>query len=302
MAIRTWESEEYHSFWDQSDFAYLDRMERRILGKFIGSGTWFIDIGGGYGRLMDLYKDRFRSTVISDYSLSMLEDAERRLLREGIRNVSLVATDAHALPFVDGAFDSAMMVRLVHHIVNPAPVIQEARRIIKPGGAFLLEYQNKRNIGFRIKAGLGLMKRRDLATLDPLEAGPMYWIFHPQAMERLVSEGFALDETLGGGIFWRRKALTALIPRLELIDSALARFLGRNTLTHQLFMRLLVRKDGRGQRLLAPPRRDSLLDILKCPKCGRAELRESGAGASCAQCNYEYPKIGQIYDFRVNEN
>jgi len=299
MAIRTWESEEYRTFWDQSDFAYLDRMERRILRKLIGSGNWFIDVGGGYGRLMDIYKDQFKNVVISDYSLSMLEDAGRCLAREGIRNVSLVATDAHKLPFVDSAFDSAMMLRLVHHIIKPAPVIQEARRIIKPGGTFLLEYQNKRNIGFRIKATLGLMKRQDLTTLDPLEAGPMYWIFHPLAMEQLVSEGFVLEETLGGGIFWRRKVLTTLIPKLEVIDSVLARYLGRHALTHQLFLKLRAQKGGSPQDSRPSVHNSSLIDILKCPKCGQAGLRETGSRTSCTQCRQEYPKTGLIYDFRL---
>jgi len=301
MAIRTWESEEYHSFWQKSDFAYLDRMERTILRKFIESGNWFIDIGGGYGRLLDLYRDRFSNVVISDYSISMLEDANRRLIQEGIRNVTLIAADAHKLPFVDSAFNSAMMVRLIHHIVNPAPVIQEARRILKPHGSFILEYQNKRNFSFLIKARLGLMKRQDLRTLDPYEAGPMYWIFHPRAIGRLVSDGFILNQTLGGGIFWRRKFLNTIFPRLELIDSTVARFLGRHTLTHQIFLKLQVQKESPQIDLAAEGHPKSILDLLKCPGCGFAALKNIDSSVICLHCRQAFPVCGYLYDFRLSD-
>jgi hypothetical protein len=125
MSVRTWESEEYHSFWRRSNRAYLDRMERRLLDRLLAPGRWFIDLGGGYGRLMDLYRDRCPNVVISDYSISMLEDANRRLVREGIRNVRLVAADVNRMPFRPGVFDSAMMIRLIHHLQDPEPALRE---------------------------------------------------------------------------------------------------------------------------------------------------------------------------------
>ena len=298
MAIRTWESDEYHSFWKQSYLAYLDRMERELLSKIMGSGNWLIDIGGGYGRLMDLYKGRFSNVVISDYSISMLEDANRRLIREGYRNISLISADAHKLPFIDSAFDSAMMIRLIHHIRDPSPVFREVHRILKPRASFIFEYQNKRNFNFLIKARLGLMNWNDLATLEPYEAGPLYWNFHPRAMERLLADGFTLDQKLGGGLFWNRKRLTSLIPKLEIVDSVFARFLGRHALTHQLIIKLHSNKDAPGPGHNVP--RDSLINILKCLRCGQSVLVSQDSRLICTHCHQSYHLLNNIYDFRID--
>jgi ubiquinone/menaquinone biosynthesis C-methylase UbiE len=298
MAIRTWESEEYHSFWRDSDFAYLDRMERRLLRGLIDSGDWFIDIGGGYGRLMGLYKDKFAKAVITDYSLSMLEDAHRFIVRHGIRNVFLVAADVHHLPFIDGIFDTAMMIRLIHHVENPAPVIQEVHRILKPRSSFIFEFQNKRNFNFLFKTWLGLMSRRELDSRKPYQAGSLYWNFHPRTMKNLLAEGFTLDQTLGGGLFWHRKMLTSIFPKLEFLDSALSRFLGRYALTHQLFLKL--RKKGESHRPYSriETSKDSLCEILKCPVCSGAVLESRNSRLICAACQKTFPIRNDIFDFR----
>ncbi len=299
MPIRTWESEEYHPFWQRSNNAYLDRVERRILRGLMGTGGWFIDLGGGYGRLMDLYKDAYQKVVISDYSMSMLEDANRRLSRNGIRNISLVAADVNRLPFIDGVFEAAMMIRLIHHIENPGPAIREVRRILKPGALFIFEYQNKRNFNFLIKARLGRMKGKDLTSLAPFLAGRLYWNFHPRAMERILAEGFDIDRVLGGGIFWNRKFLTAVIPKLEVIDSGLARFLGRRSLTHQLFLRLHARKDESRLERRSRIQEDSVVGILRCLVCGQSELEHQGNRLTCSHCHQSYAIHDNIYDFRL---
>jgi len=301
MAIRIWKSEEYHSFWQQSHLSYLDRVERRLLRSLIEEGEWFIDIGGGYGRLMDIYKNRYSNCVITDYSMSMLQDSNRYLIRNGINNVCLVAADVHYLPFINGVFDSAMMVRLIHHIENPAPVLHEVHRILKPSGSLIFEFQNKRNMNFRIKARLGLMNRKRIESLDPFEAGPLYWNFHPKAMERLLSDNFRQESILGGGLFWNRKLLTSLLPKLDVLESWFAPFLGRNTLTHQLFLKLQANKDGKdsasGSKL-----RPALTTILKCLRCGQGTLERRENHLTCTCCDHIYNIQENIYDFRLEGN
>jgi SAM-dependent methyltransferase len=300
MSVRTWESEEYHSFWRRSNRAYLDRMERRLLDRLLAPGRWFIDLGGGYGRLMDLYRDRCPNVVISDYSISMLEDANRRLVREGIRNVRLVAADVNRMPFRPGVFDSAMMIRLIHHLQDPEPALREVRRILAPKASFVFEYQNKHNLNFLIKAGLGLMKRRDLSSPAPLEVGRLYWNFHPRAMEGIVTAGFTVARRFGGGLFWNRKLLTSLVPRLEVVDSALAPLMGRWALTHQIFLKLEPKADAPAPEESVSPHDSTFDEILQCPACGNPRLDGGADRRTCARCRRSYPFRDNISDFRLD--
>jgi SAM-dependent methyltransferase len=302
MAIRTWKSDEYRPYWEDRNHAYLDRMERRLIRNLVGSGKWFMDLGGGYGRLMDVYKHAYARIVICDYSMSMLEDANRHLTTSGIQNVSLVAADVGRLPFIDDVFEGAMMVRVIHHIENPRPVIREVHRILKPRAAFILEYQNTRNINFLIKARLGLMNREALESQAPFLAGPMYWKFHPLYMEGILSECFVLERMLGGGLFWNREFFTKVIPRLEVIDSLLAPFLGKHTLTHQLFLRLHSKKEDLTRVPEHMPRDESIVEMLRCPCCHEPDLQRGASELQCTNCRRSYGVHDNIYDFRLGDS
>jgi ubiquinone/menaquinone biosynthesis C-methylase UbiE len=46
--------------------------------------------------------------------------------------------DAHALPFVDGAFDTVLCTEVLEHLPEPQRAIDEMHRVLKPGGELLL--------------------------------------------------------------------------------------------------------------------------------------------------------------------
>lgn len=48
-------------------------------------------------------------------------------------NVDIVC-DIHRLPFKDGSIDAVMSVAVLEHVQEPARVIQEVHRVLKPGG------------------------------------------------------------------------------------------------------------------------------------------------------------------------
>ncbi len=49
-----------------------------------------------------------------------------------------VSGAAEALPFATGTFDAAFAVRLLLHVADPAPVVAEMRRVLRPGGRLLV--------------------------------------------------------------------------------------------------------------------------------------------------------------------
>lgn len=46
--------------------------------------------------------------------------------------------DAHALPFPDASFDAAFCLEALEHVFDPAKVLREMKRVLKPGGYAVL--------------------------------------------------------------------------------------------------------------------------------------------------------------------
>ena len=46
--------------------------------------------------------------------------------------------DCHALPFADRAFDTAICTQVLEHVADPARVLAEIARVLRPGGVLLL--------------------------------------------------------------------------------------------------------------------------------------------------------------------
>jgi SAM-dependent methyltransferase len=107
-----------------SDLAGLDR------------GGLYLDLGcsaGLYTRtLAAQLKDR-GSVVGIDISPSMLKEAARRARKLGT-NPSFARADAENLSFADASFDGAVCGGSLNEFGDPARVLRETRRVLKPGG------------------------------------------------------------------------------------------------------------------------------------------------------------------------
>ncbi len=69
-----------------------------------------------------------------DMAFNMLRRAAARL-RQQDRQALLVQGDAHALPFVDAAFDVVFQMGAMQFISDPARALREMARVAKPGAA-----------------------------------------------------------------------------------------------------------------------------------------------------------------------
>jgi SAM-dependent methyltransferase len=70
-----------------------------------------------------------------DISRAMLEVAAQRA--SGYTNVVLVRGDAHALPFIDGAFGGVNNAGALHAYDDPELVFREIRRVLRPNGIYV---------------------------------------------------------------------------------------------------------------------------------------------------------------------
>lgn len=103
----------------------------------IRPGTEVLEVGVGTGINTSLYPRNCHITGI-DLSAGMLEKARERVKREGLRNVRLMEMDAANLTFANDSFDIVYAPYLVSVVPDPIKVVQEMRRVCRPGGKIII--------------------------------------------------------------------------------------------------------------------------------------------------------------------
>src|SRR5512147_608778 len=130
-------------FWNPAR-EYEDRAERIAIRAMLPpQGERLIDIGAGAGRLGDLYLG-YDEVILMDYARSTIVEARERWGRDS--RFKFVAADLYALPFADQVFDSVVMIRVIHHIVDVPRALNNIRAALKSSGVFVFEFANKRNL------------------------------------------------------------------------------------------------------------------------------------------------------------
>lgn len=103
------------------------------------------DLGAGEGLLSQLLARRAEEIVCVDNSPKMVEFGSELAKKNGFTNLSYKLGDIEAVPLKDEVFDLALLSQALHHAQHPEQAIQEAFRILKPGGQLiiidLLEHQ-----------------------------------------------------------------------------------------------------------------------------------------------------------------
>ncbi len=292
--ICDYEGSDYQaSFWDQGGRAYEDQVEAIALKRLLpAGGRLLLEVGAGAGRNTNRYAG-FGRIVLLDYSRSQLQQAQARL---GTSDRFLYVTaDASSLPFVDGLFEAATMIRVLHHIVDAPGALAQVRKVLRQGGVFILEFANKLNLKAILRYWAG---RQTWSPFEqaPVEFAPLNFDFHPRLVRGwLESLGFRIERTLSVSHF-RTPFLKRLVPvrLLAGMDSWLQWTGGLWQLTPSVFMR--ARLGAAGSESVDLPMATE--QFFKCPKCGRAGLETKIDHLLCSNCGSRWALADGIYDFR----
>ncbi len=97
-----------------------------------------LDIGTGTGRMLTLLGDRADQAIGIDISSEMLLVARTRLHEAGLRHCMVRHGNMYKLPFGVCSFDTVTIDQVLSQADNPALVLAEAARILRPGGSLLI--------------------------------------------------------------------------------------------------------------------------------------------------------------------
>lgn len=292
--ICDYEGSAYRSeFWGQGR-EYEDAVERNALHALLPpTGRRLIEIGAGYGRLVPLYAG-YDEVVFFDYAHSQLQQA-RELWGEGgpggRPRYVYVAGDFYDMPFAPGLFDTVTMVRVLHHAADAPAVLRGIEQILAPGGTFVLEFANKRNL----KAILRYLVRRQAWSpfdREPVEFAALNFDFHPAWIrERLAEAGLRVQRQRTVSHF-RLGFLKRALPTSLLV--ALDRLLQPTGGLVQLAPSVFVRCQARAPKPAAPEGA-----FFRCTVCGSIEWADLKETLSCLTCGARFAVRKGVYDFKA---
>lgn len=127
--------------WDaERALHYPESAIEAALLDVVGPGPFaqVIDLGTGTGRILSLLAPRAQHAEGLDLSHQMLTVARSNLLKSGLGNAQVRQGDASASPFETASADLVVIHQVLHFIVRPSLVIEEADRILKPGGRLVI--------------------------------------------------------------------------------------------------------------------------------------------------------------------
>ena len=274
------------AFWPGRE--YEDRAERIALAHMLPPrGTRLCEIGAGFGRLAEFYNGYDR-VILLDYSRSMLHDAVERL--RGDPRFVFVAADLYNLPLADSSLDTAVTVRVLHHVADIPRAFAEISRVVRPQGTYLTEFANKRHIKARVRYWFN-HSLPNPHTLTPYEFVKLNFDFHPRYIaEQLRSVNLIQRDRRAVSTF-RIPVLKRMIPAnlLAALDGNLQSRISNLELSPSIFIQAQSAKPG------ASTVNQSL---WRCATCGSTDLVETRESLVCRACSRVYPILDGIIDFK----
>ena len=110
------------------DYARLDPVKHSLVAALSRAaeqcpeGRW-LDVGAGGGAYREIFASRARQYVGLD---------------PAPRGPGMVRGRGETLPFRAESFDVAVLSEVLEHVPDPAEVLAEARRVVRPGGGLLV--------------------------------------------------------------------------------------------------------------------------------------------------------------------
>jgi ArsR family transcriptional regulator len=96
------------------------------------------DLGAGEGSFALLLSQRAVRVIAVDTSAKMIEVGREEAQRNGVKNVEFRQGDMEEIPIGDGEVEVVFFSQSLHHALHPERAVEEAARILAPGGRVVI--------------------------------------------------------------------------------------------------------------------------------------------------------------------
>ncbi len=188
-------------FFDDLDEYHFEKLHHLLtLVPFDGArGKTVLDVGCGAG--VDLARFARGGAVVTgvDLAPSAIALAQANFAQQGLRGTFEVADGEH-LPFASESFDLVFAHGVVQYTANPQQLVDECRRVLKPGGTAIFQVYNRLSW---LNALSKLMKvnleHEDAPVLLKFSIGEFRRLLGGFRDLRIVPERFPVRSRLHGG-------------------------------------------------------------------------------------------------------
>ena len=123
--------------WDRTrDDLFGQRGSLLGLLGLVDPGILVADLGCGTGAVTEFLAPVLDRLIAVDGAQEMLDAARERLAP--YPHVELRRGELERLPLEAGRIDAATLILVLHHLPDPAKVISEVARVLRPGGRILI--------------------------------------------------------------------------------------------------------------------------------------------------------------------
>ena len=201
----------WDELWRSRKRLYVYRNVLEAAESFLGgvAGRSVLEVGCGRGATLLELARRGANVVGLDYSEEALVVCKRLESRDGIAGrATFVNGDARKLPFPAESFDFVFSVGLVEHFEDPAAILAEQSRVLRPGGYLLVQVPQKYSVYTPLK--------KVLIRLGKWPYGGWETEFSAREISALVDEaGLEPQYVYGYGSFLLAAVRHAFLPTLD---------------------------------------------------------------------------------------
>ena len=188
-------------FFDDLDQYHFEKLHHLLrLVDFDGyRGRSVLEVGCGAGVDLARFAKGGAEVTGVDLAPSAIELARANFSQQGLRGRFEVADGEH-LPFPDNSFDLVYAHGVVQYTANPRQLVEECRRVVKPGGEAVFQVYNRvswlNGLSKLMKVGL---EHDDAPVLLKFSIGEFRRLLSGFTKVAIIPERFPVKSRLHGG-------------------------------------------------------------------------------------------------------
>jgi ubiquinone/menaquinone biosynthesis C-methylase UbiE len=199
------------AFFDDLDEYRFDKL--RYLPKVVDfssyPGQQLLEIGCGIGTdLVRFARGGTRVTGV-DLAATAIDLARKNFALNGLTPEELRVGNGEQLPFANNSFDIVYAHGVIQYTANPAALIAEAHRVLRPGGTGIFMVYNRVSwLNALSKVMKVPLEHEDAPVLKKYSIAEYRALLAPFGRVRIVPERFPVKSRLHGG--WKGVAFNTL--------------------------------------------------------------------------------------------